>query len=46
MVAINSQAKENSQQEIFSESTMQQVLGQAKEADKIRHEKIMQEEVE
>ena len=45
MVAVNSQAKENNQAEVFAESTMQEVLAQAKEADKNRHEKMMQEEV-
>lgn len=46
MVAINSQAKENGEPEIFKEEIMQRVLAQAKEAQAIRNEKFMKQDLE
>lgn len=37
MVAINSQAKENGEAEIFSEETLQKVLAKAKEVETLKH---------
>jgi len=44
MVAVNAQAKESKQKEVFDEDNMKRVLAMAKEEESKKHEQIEKEE--